>query len=73
MAIVKVPKESSIRIKFSAGQDGKGNEIIKNKTLPHVKSDAVDDNVHAVAKEIAALSQHTLMEIVRVDNSALNE
>lgn len=73
MAVVKIPKESSLRLKFSLGLDGKGNEIVKSKTFPNVKNTASDENIHAVAKGISQLCKHTLMEISRQDNANLSE
>lgn len=73
MAVIKTPKESSLKLKFSCGLDGKGNEITKSKSLANVKNTAADDNIHAVGKEIAGLCKHTLMEVTRVDNAVLSE
>lgn len=73
MAVIKTPKESSVKLKFSLGLDGKGNEITKSKTLANVKNAASDENIHEVAKEISNLQKHTLMEVARVDNALLSE
>lgn len=73
MAVVKIPKESSLKLKFSCGLDEKGNAITKSKSLANIKNTAADENIYAVGKEIAGLCKHTLMEVARVDNSVISE
>lgn len=73
MAIIKTPKESSLKLKFSCGLDGKGNEITKSKSFANLKNTSTDDNIHSVGKGIAGLCKHTLMEITRVDNAVISE
>lgn len=73
MAVIKTPENSSIKMTFSHGMDGQGNEIIKSKTLANVKTSATDDNIHAVAKGVSGLQNHTLMKVVRQDNALLSE
>ncbi|SHK67888.1 DUF1659 domain-containing protein [Tepidibacter formicigenes] len=73
MAVVKIPKESLIKLTFSLGLDEHGKEILRKKSLSHVKNDATDDNIYYVAKGISGLQQHTLMDVVRQDNSSLSE
>ncbi|SHH42048.1 DUF1659 domain-containing protein [Tepidibacter thalassicus] len=73
MAIVKIPKESSIKLTFSLGLDEHGKEIFKRKSLAHVKNDATDDNIYAVAKGISGLQQHNLVDVIRQDNLSLSE
>ncbi|WP_143151369.1 DUF1659 domain-containing protein, partial [Tepidibacter formicigenes] len=38
MAVVKIPKESSIKLTFSLGLDEHGKEILRKKSLSHVKN-----------------------------------
>lgn len=73
MAVIKTPKESSLKLKFSLGLDGKGNEIVKSKTFPRIKNISSDEDVHVVAKCISELCKHTLMEISRQDSAIISE
>lgn len=73
MVVIKIPKESSLRLKFSLGLDGKGNEIVKSKTFSNIKNTSADEDVHAVAKGISELCKYTLMEISRQDNGIISE
>ena len=73
MAVIASPNASSLKLKFDQGTDLNGDSIIKTKTYSSVKSGALNDDIMAVVNAIAALQQHTLVAINRVDNSSLSE
>lgn len=73
MAVTKIEKDSGIKLTFSYGLDSKGKEILKSKSLAHVKKEASDDNIYEVSKQLTSLQSHTLTEVTRQDNAVLAE
>jgi len=73
MAVVNVPSESVLRLRFNVGTDGEGNPQFSNKNLYHIKPDALDADLHAVAQALAGLVETPLDSITRIDTGELIE
>lgn len=73
MAIISISNLSSIKVKFDHGTDLNGKRVIKTRTYGSVKSDASSHDIVAVVVALAALQQHTLGGINRIDNTSLSE
>lgn len=61
-----------MQLKLNTGLDENGKEIIKTKTYSNVKSDAQDQGIYDVGSSLAALQDHALEEIHRVNDMVLN-
>ncbi|MCY6485390.1 DUF1659 domain-containing protein [Clostridium aestuarii] len=60
--------KSTLNLKYVAGTDDKGKEIIKNQRLNKVKPDASDDNIYAVGGALSGLlPDDAVLEILRED------
>jgi len=73
MAVVSTVTDSRLQLKLQTGQDADGNPIIKTKTYSRVKPAALDEDVYAIAKAIAALQTNPLVAVKRVDEEELTE
>ncbi|RSK29200.1 DUF1659 domain-containing protein [Bacillus sp. HMF5848] len=58
-------KDSQLRIVYVVGSDENGEPIFKNKNYNNVKTEAVADQLFAVAQAIASLQQHTVDHLER--------
>ena len=53
---------------------GEDNEpIIKNRYFSNVKTDALDENVYAVAQSLTGLQQYPLLTVKRIDTGTLDQ
>ena len=64
--------DSALKIKFDCGYDDNGKTIVKSRTYSNVKGDAASQNVLDVARALANLCQHDVLEILKQDNTILN-
>lgn len=71
MAVVNVPSEAVLRLRFNVGVDGQGNPQFKNKNLYNVKPDALDADLFDVAQALAGLVQDSLESVTRIDTGEL--
>lgn len=72
MAVLAIKNLSSIKLKLNYGVDKNGKAITKNKSFSNVKSDATDENIFDVANALAELQDHSLIDIIKVDNTSLS-
>lgn len=72
MAILSVKNLSSIKLKLNYGVDLNGKAVVKSKTFPNVKADATDDSIFEVANALVKLQEHSLVYVIRVDNTSLS-
>ena len=71
MAVVKIPQAGTLTVKVQDGVTTSGNPNYKNRSWNSVNSGATDAAVFAVGSALADVQSHTLVDILRVDRSAL--
>jgi len=71
MAVVNVPSEATLRLRFNVGVDGEGNPVFKNKNLRNVKPDALDADLFDVAQTLSGLVESSLESVIRIDTGEL--
>jgi alcohol dehydrogenase class IV len=64
---------SKMKLTFSRGVDGEGNEIQKTKTYSNVKPDATDEDVYAVADLFIGLQVDPVVAIGRIDEKEITQ
>jgi hypothetical protein len=73
MAVIKVHKNSKIRLVLNAGLDDNNKQITKYKTLDKARSEAEDEVLFDIAKKVASLQKHSLKDIVKHEEYTLIE
>ncbi|MGL5713883.1 MAG: DUF1659 domain-containing protein [Paraclostridium sp.] len=63
---------STLKIKFDCGLDDNGKSIIKSRSFSNVKPDAKALDVLNVAETLESLQKHTILTVVKQDNTELN-
>lgn len=71
MAVVSVPSESVLRLRFQVGVDGDGNPLYRNKNFYNIKPGALDSDLFEVAQALAGLVQDTLESVARINTAEL--
>lgn len=71
MALVTNPYNSRLTLLLYAGDDERGNPIIRRKSFNGVKYDASHEDVYAVALALASLQTYDLVEAERTDRTGL--
>ncbi len=73
MAIIKLHKNSKIRLVLNAGMDDNNKQITKYKTLDKARSEAEDQALFDIAKKVASLQKHSLKDIIKQEEYTLIE
>ncbi|MGM9533840.1 MAG: DUF1659 domain-containing protein [Intestinibacter sp.] len=73
MAVISTKNLSSLKLYFDKGVDLNSNRIMGTKTFGFVDPEALDQDIMDVANALAGLQQHTLYNVVRIDNTSLSE
>lgn len=68
---IQNPLSSTLRLEFDAGYDALGKVIVKRKNFTNVVVGASNDALFAAGQAIASLQNYTLLEVARIDTSAL--
>lgn len=71
MAIKKESHDSKVKIQFNNGSAADGRMLKKSKTYSNVKADATNEAVYSVVDTITKLQDKPVLEIIRVDETAL--
>ena len=71
-SIVEIKEGSSLKMRFDCGLNNEGKTIVKSRTYSNVKADAVAIDVYNVAQTLQSLQKHTLMSVVKQDNTNLS-
>ncbi len=71
MAAKSTKLESAMTLKYKDGLDKNGKEIIKKQNFSKIKTEALEQDILDVAKEIEKLLGKTLDELIRVDQSGI--
>ena len=62
---------SKLRLVFQVGMDDEGKPVLKAKTFNNIQKSATPDQLLQAAQALIGLSNDTLSNIERVDNSDL--
>jgi hypothetical protein len=73
MAVLHEGTSTRFGIQIQIGTDGNGLPQFATRNFTRVKPAATDDDVYAVATQIASLQAHPVAAVLRYDNSALTE
>lgn len=73
MPIIKIHKNSKVRLVLDAGTDENNKQITKYKTLDKARSEVGDEVLHGIAKNIALLQKHSVRDIVKQEEYTLIE
>lgn len=71
-SVVETKNPSSLKMKFDCGLGDNGRTIVKSRTYSNLKSEAKALDVYNVADAMISLQQHSILEIVKQDNTILN-
>ncbi|MCT8977902.1 DUF1659 domain-containing protein [Clostridium sp. CX1] len=71
MAATATKLQTTLIVKYIDGVDPKGKEIIKSQRFSKVKTNAAEQDLFDVAKEVEKLIGKTLDEIIREDESGI--
>jgi hypothetical protein len=71
MATTAAKLQSSMVIRYKAGTDAYGKDIIKKQSFANVKVDSVNDDIYAVAQSLGTLLPYQINEILRSDDSSI--
>ncbi len=66
-------QSSRVRLRFVDGVDGEGREKLISRSYSNIKAEATDEDVYAVAVDMATLQTKSLKTIVRTDEKELVE
>ncbi|MEG1132162.1 MAG: DUF1659 domain-containing protein [Romboutsia sp.] len=69
--VTEIKNFSSLRIKFDCGLGENGRSLIRSRTYSNLKNDAKALDVFNVANAIASLQKHSVLDVVKVDNTTL--
>lgn len=72
MATTKTPQTSRFSIRVQTGLNAAGKAVVRQRVFKNVKPGAADADVHEVAKALAALQQHPVLGIARLDEGLLD-
>jgi hypothetical protein len=71
MALQNTLAQSAVSIRYKAGIDSTGKDIIRSKKYTNVKVTADDQSVYDTAAALALLMQYELSNILRTNDSFL--
>ncbi|HHT70620.1 MAG: DUF1659 domain-containing protein [bacterium] len=73
MAVERTPESSRMQLQLQTGIGEDNEPIIKNRYFSNVKTDALDENVYAVAQSLTGLQQYPLLTVKRIDTGTLDQ
>lgn len=71
-SVTETKNPSSLKMKFDCGLGENGRTIVKSRTYSNLKPDTKALDVYNIADAMASLQQHSVLEIVKQDNTGLN-
>lgn len=71
-SVSETKNPSSLKMKFDCGLGDNGRTIVKSRTYSNLKPEAKALDVYNIADAMASLQQHSVLEIVKQDNTGLN-
>lgn len=72
-SVTETKNPSSLKMRFDCGLGDNGRTIVKSRTYSNLKPDAKALDVYNVADAMVSLQQHSVLEIVKQDNTQLNQ
>lgn len=72
-SVSETKNPSSLKMKFDCGLGDNGRTIVKSRTYSNLKPDAKALDVYNVTDAMVSLQQHSVLEIVKQDNTQLNQ
>jgi hypothetical protein len=73
MAILSTVVGTAMNIKFKAGLDSLGNDIIKGRKYSNLKVNSIDDDILSVATALGNLLRYEVVEVLRSNDLILAE
>lgn len=67
MAVTSTAKDSVLAVTYQTGLTAAGSPVLRQRSFPNVKADALDQDVYDVAQALYGLQQYPLVG-VRRDN-----
>lgn len=71
-SVTEIKNPSSLKMRFDCGLGENRRTIVKSRTYSNLKHDAKALDVYNIADAMASLQQHSVLEIVKKDNTGLN-
>jgi hypothetical protein len=71
MAVLSTIVGTAMSIRYKAGLDSLGNDIIKAKKYPGIKVNAVTEDIFSIATAFGNLMRYEVVEILRSDDSLI--
>ncbi|MGL5749884.1 MAG: DUF1659 domain-containing protein [Paraclostridium sp.] len=71
-SVSETKNPSTLRIKFDCGLNNEGKSIIKTRSFSNVKAAAASLDVLNVAQTLESLQQHSILSVIKQDNTELN-
>lgn len=71
MAVQSTLVNTGMSIKYKAGIDALGNDVVKAKRFSNVKVTAADENILLIATTLGTLMKDEVLEIVRSNDSLI--
>ncbi|KAJ50137.1 hypothetical protein BD780_000924 [Clostridium tetanomorphum] len=71
MAVMADKYGSSLVLELVTGQDEKGNEKTKNKSISKISVNATDEDLYAVGQAISEVLMYPMAAVRRIDKSIL--
>ena len=72
-SIIETKNASSLRIKFDCGLNTDGKSVTKSRTYSSLKPTALALDIYNVADALASLQKHSVVYILKQDNTTLSE
>ena len=64
-------QSSRVRLRFVEGVDGEGKEKLSTKSYSNVRNQVTDEDLYAVAVDMAGLQEKTLKAVIRTDEKEI--
>lgn len=73
MAVISTKNPSSLKMKYYCGKDDNQKNIIRSNTYSSLKPEATSDDVYAVGTALVSLQKHSIIDIIKLDNTVISE
>ena len=73
MAVISIPLDSQVVVKFQAGLTPTGSPVIRQKTINDIKITATDEDIYEVVTALFSLSEYPVIQNILRKNYDLME
>jgi len=73
MSVNAIPVGARLQLRLVVGESPEGSPVYRTRSYSRVKPLAADDSVHAVGSSLAAMQEHDLAELRRVNEYVLQQ